>query len=197
MLLSLRIPISRRNCLETGGSCIFSFLLQAPFEPTRYEGIQTHFNLCFENWMERTMQFHDYISNTAVALQWKVVAIRFVKRSRNENTLFFYTDFFKDFFLSSFYFLESRPWMWSNFVISMRMFYSISRFTTIFHHFIKCQDILLNQKNYKVLWIFISICYVQHDTNSFHNGVFHVFHVNRSVNIFLLNRTFFYVTKIC
>ena len=31
-----------------------------------------------------------------------------------------------------------------------------------------------------------------------HNiGVFHVFHVNRSVNIFLLNRKFFYVTKIC
>ena len=30
-----------------------------------------------------------------------------------------------------------------------------------------------------------------------HNGVFHVFHVDRSVNIFLLNRKFFYVTKIC
>ena len=30
-----------------------------------------------------------------------------------------------------------------------------------------------------------------------HNGVFHVFHVNRSVNIFLLNRKIFYVTKIC
>ena len=29
------------------------------------------------------------------------------------------------------------------------------------------------------------------------NGVFHVFHVNRSVNIFLLNRKIFYVTKIC
>ena len=28
------------------------------------------------------------------------------------------------------------------------------------------------------------------------NGVFHVFHVNRPVNIFLLNRKFFYVTKI-
>ena len=27
-------------------------------------------------------------------------------------------------------------------------------------------------------------------------GVFHVVHVNRSVNIFLLNRDFFYVTKI-
>ena len=30
-----------------------------------------------------------------------------------------------------------------------------------------------------------------------HYGVFHVFHVNRSVNIFLLNRKIFYVTKIC
>ena len=30
-----------------------------------------------------------------------------------------------------------------------------------------------------------------------YNGVFHVFHVKRSVNIFLLNRKMFYVTKIC
>ena len=29
----------------------------------------------------------------------------------------------------------------------------------------------------------------------FDKGVFHVFHVNRSVNIFLMNRKFFYVTN--
>ena len=29
------------------------------------------------------------------------------------------------------------------------------------------------------------------------SGIFHVFHFNRSVTIFLLNRKYFYVTKIC
>ena len=57
----------------------------------------------------------------------------------------------------------------------------------------------VTMRNWKVVLLFSFGIFYQYEWIylDLDIGVFHVVHVNRDVNIFLLNRKIFYVTKIC